>query len=90
MTQPTSSAGATSVADPLRLSEVRPSRELLQSLLAVSHAGTPEEILSTNVAGFLYVTAIDLNAGTLTYLAPCPGELPGKYLLAGLLKVYFD
>lgn len=82
--------GAQSVADPLRLSEVRPGRELVQSLVAVSHATTPEELLTTNVAGFLYITAVDVAQTTITYLAPCPGNLPGKYLLAGTLKVSFD
>ena len=78
------------MADPLRLSEVRVTRELTQSLLAVSHATTPEELLRTNVAGFLYVTGVDLQQGTITYLAPCPGKLPGRFLLAGTLKVYFE
>lgn len=83
-------AGATSVADPLKLAEVRPSRELVQSLLAVSHATTPEELLTSNIAGFVYITAIDITQSTITYLAPCPGNLPGKYLLSGTVKVYFD
>ena len=26
----------------------------------------------------------------VTYLAPCPGALPAKYLLAGAFKVYLD
>ena len=82
--------GAMSVADPLRLAEVRPGRDLVQSLLAVSHASTQDELLSTNIAGFLYVTAVDLTHGTITYLAPCPGNLPGKFLLTGTLKVYFE
>ncbi len=29
-------------------------------------------------------------APAVTYLAPCPGPLPGKFLLAGSFKVYFD
>lgn len=78
------------MADPLRLSEVRPGRDLVQSLVAVSHATTPEELLTTNVAGFLYITAVDMAQSTITYLAPCPGNLPGKYLLAGTLKVSID
>ena len=83
-------AGAQSVADPLRLSEVRPGRDLVQSLVAVSHATTPEELLTTNIAGFLYITGVDVAQSTITYLAPCPGNLPGKYLLAGSLKVSLD
>jgi len=83
-------AGAQSVADPLRLSEVRPGRDLVQSMVAISHATTPEELLTANVAGFLYITAVDIAQATITYLAPCPGNLPGKYLLAGTHKVSFD
>lgn len=26
----------------------------------------------------------------VTYLAPCPGPLPGKFLLAGSYKTYLD
>lgn len=31
-----------------------------------------------------------LLCSAVTYLAPCPGELPGKYLLAGSFKLYLD
>lgn len=39
-------AGATSVADPLRLSRVGNPQELLYTLVAVSHAQEPELLLS--------------------------------------------
>lgn len=82
--------GASSVADPLRMTEIRPSKELTQNLVAVSHATKPDELLTVNVAGFLYITNIDMATSTITYLAPCPGNLPGKFILVGTLKVFFE
>lgn len=42
------------------------------------------------MAGFIYVQDVDLAKGTLTYLAPCAGPLPGSLLLAGSFKTYLD
>ena len=83
-------AGAASVVDPLRLAPVAPSLELLNCLVAVSHAAAPEQLLRQNVAGFLHISDVDVVARTLTYLAPCPGPLPGGLLLTGNLKVFFE
>ncbi|KAK4750099.1 hypothetical protein SAY87_027548 [Trapa incisa] len=77
--------GAKSVADPLRLAPVNINRELLHVVLAVSFAKEPEEIISSNVAGFIYVTDIDIQRKKITYLAPSPGDLPGKFLIMGSL-----
>ena len=82
--------GATAVADPLRIAPVTSCSELLRCLLAVSHAQAPEQLLSSNVAGFLYVTDVDVKQNTITFLAPCPGPLPGKYLMTGSFQVYFE
>ena len=79
------------MADPLRVAPViRLGRDLMQSLVAVSHASSPDELLSSNIAGFLYITNIDSMENTVTYLAPCPGNLPGRFLLIGSLKFYLD
>ncbi|KAL9689399.1 hypothetical protein QQ045_009784 [Rhodiola kirilowii] len=59
--------------------------DLLHSVLAVSFAKEPDQIISSNVAGYTYITDIDMHRKTVTYLAPSAGELPGKYLLAGTL-----
>lgn len=83
-------AGAASVVDPLRLAPVAPSLELLNCLVAVSHAASPEQLLQQNVAGFLHIMDVDVVQRTITYLAPCPGPLPGKFLLTGSLKVFFE
>lgn len=82
--------GASSVADPLRLTRITSPSDLLYCILAVSHAPEPALLLASNVAGFIYVQDVDVAKGTVTYLAPCPGALPAKYLLAGSFKVYLD
>ncbi len=60
----------------------------MHSLLGVSHAQTPDQLLSSNVAGFVLVTDVDVARGTVTYLSPCAGPLPGRYLLAGSLTAF--
>ncbi len=80
-------AGATSVADPLRLSSVAPGPELLHCLLAISHATEPSRVAAENVAGFLYVKDVDREQQTLVCLAPCSGNLPGTLLLASAFKI---
>lgn len=77
--------GAEPVADPTRLVAVNISRDLLHLVLAVSYAKEPDQIISSNVAGFIYVTDIDIQRKKITYLAPCPGELPSKFLIVGTL-----
>ena len=39
-----------------------------------------------DVAGFIYVTEVDMTNKRFTYLAPGPGELPSRNLLTGSLK----
>jgi polyribonucleotide 5'-hydroxyl-kinase len=78
--------GAQSTVDPVRLVEIIPSSEIVHSVLGVSHAKTPDQILTTNLAGFLYVTEVNFERQKITCLAPCPGPLPSKYLLLGSLK----
>ncbi|KAI3850352.1 hypothetical protein MKW92_004582 [Papaver armeniacum] len=77
--------GAEPTADPTRLVPVNINRDLLHVVLAVSYAKEPSEIISSNVAGFIYVTDIDVQRKTITYLAPSLGELPSKYLIMGSL-----
>ena len=42
------------------------------------------------MAGFIYVQGVDVAKGTLTYLSPTAGPLPGALLLAGAFKIYLD
>jgi len=80
--------GAERTVNPTRLLKVTPSSEILHSVLGVSHARTQEAVLETNLAGFVYVTEVNLEKRKVTLLAPCPGPLPGKYVLVGSLKWY--
>lgn len=78
------------MATALRLQPVRPGNELLHCLLAISHAASEDELLTKNVAGFLYVRDVDVAKGIISCFAPAPGELPGKLLLQGSFKTYFE
>lgn len=82
--------GATSVMDPLEVSFVSNPKDLLYSMVAVSHAPSADLLLSVNVAGFIYIQGVDVDRGTFTYLTPSGGELPGKVLLMGSYKVYLN
>lgn len=77
--------GAEPTADPTRLVPVNISSDLLHSVLAISFAKETNQILSSNVAGFICVTEVDIQRNQITYLAPCPGELPSKFLIMGNL-----
>ncbi|RYR54021.1 hypothetical protein Ahy_A06g029272 isoform F [Arachis hypogaea] len=77
--------GAEPVADPTRVVPVNINRDLLHMVLAVSFAKEPEEIISSNVAGFIYVTDVDIQRKKITYLAPSAGDLPSKFLILGSL-----
>ncbi|XP_044505948.1 protein CLP1 homolog [Mangifera indica] len=78
--------GADPVANPLRLVPVNIDRDLLHSVLAISYAKEPDQLLSSNVAGFIYVTEVDTQGKTVTYLGPSAGNLPSKYLIMGTLS----
>ncbi len=56
-------------------------RELLNHVLAVSFASTTEELLMTNVAGFVCVTKVNAEEQKLTLLSPQPKPLPDTCLL---------
>lgn len=77
--------GAEPVADPLRVVPVNISHDLLHLVVAVSYAKEPEDIVTSNVAGFIYITDVDVQRKKLTYLAPSAGELPSKILILGTL-----
>lgn len=77
--------GAEPSADPTRVALVSITSDLVHAVLAVSYAKEPELLLSSNVAGFIYITDIDMERKKIQYIAPCPGELPSRFLLAGSL-----
>ncbi|KAH9567043.1 hypothetical protein CY35_03G009100 [Sphagnum magellanicum] len=77
--------GAEPTADPTRIVHVSINRDLIHLVLAVSGAKDPEHLLSSNVLGFIYITDVDIPRKKVTFVAPCPGPLPNKLLLAGSL-----
>ncbi|BBN14284.1 polyribonucleotide 5'-hydroxyl-kinase [Marchantia polymorpha subsp. ruderalis] len=77
--------GAEPTADPTRVVPVSISRDLMHAVLAVSYAKDPEHLLGSNIAGFIYVTDVDIPRRKITFVAPCPGPLPSNLLLAGSL-----
>ncbi|KAL6960711.1 Protein CLP1 [Sarracenia purpurea var. burkii] len=77
--------GAEPAADPTRLVPVTINRDLLHLVLGVSFAKEPDQIISSNVAGFIYITDIDIQRKKITYLAPSAGELPSRFLIVGTL-----
>ncbi|GAB2294325.1 Protein CLP1 [Dionaea muscipula] len=77
--------GAEPAADPTRVVPVNISQDLLHLVLAVSFAKEPDQIISSNVAGFIYITDVDMQRRKITYLAPSAGELPSKVLIHGSL-----
>lgn len=78
--------GQQSQANPMRVKNEPVNAELMQALLAVSHAEKPEDIPNANVAGFVLVRDVDNAGGTCQLLAPCEGRMPGRYLIAGSLR----
>lgn len=78
------------MADPLRVSPVAIGMDLLHRLLAISYAEGESQLVSANIAGFLYVKDVELAERTLVCLAPAAGNLPGRLLIAGSFQVYFD
>jgi polyribonucleotide 5'-hydroxyl-kinase len=72
--------------DPLCAVEVLPSQDLTYSLAAVVYCSDPSELLRASVAGFLYISKVDLDRRTLTVLSPCPGALPSRILVVGTIK----
>ncbi|CAH8321817.1 unnamed protein product [Eruca vesicaria subsp. sativa] len=79
--------GSEPVSDPLKVTPVGiDDRDVLHSILAVSYAQEPEQIVSSNVSGFVYVTDVNVQRKTITYLAPSQGTLPKKFLVAGSLS----
>ncbi|XP_020284023.1 protein CLP1 homolog isoform X2 [Pseudomyrmex gracilis] len=65
-----------------KLVAVTPGPSLLHHLLSVSFADSPEDdVVQTNVAGFVCVTNVDVERQTFTVLSPQPRPLPNTVLL---------
>jgi len=75
--------GGVSHLDPSMVRMLNPSQEQQHSILAVSYAQSQQECISSNVAGFIHVSDVDMMTSSLTCLLPCPGQLPGQYMIMG-------
>ncbi|XP_014676497.1 PREDICTED: polyribonucleotide 5'-hydroxyl-kinase Clp1-like isoform X2 [Priapulus caudatus] len=66
----------------LKLVAVPPSNQLLHHVLAVSMALTSDDdIVRSNVMGFICINGVDMEKKVLTILAPAPRPLPRSILL---------
>ncbi|KYN17107.1 Protein CLP1 like protein [Trachymyrmex cornetzi] len=65
-----------------KLVAVKPGPNLLHHLLSVSFVDSPkDDVVQTNVAGFVCVINVDVDRQTFTVLSPQPGPLPNTVLL---------
>mmetsp|Transcript_8160 Transcript_8160/g.36397 ORF Transcript_8160/g.36397 Transcript_8160/m.36397 type:complete len:478 (+) Transcript_8160:922-2355(+) len=78
--------GAEPTLDPNRIAPIAIQSDLIHSILAVSQAKEESEVSDAPVAGYVHVAKVDMQAKRLTLLAPAPGELPSRILMAGTLK----
>lgn len=71
-----------------KIFQIQPSTALVNHLLAVNAYEETEDdadkinLMETNLWGYLVVTKVDMEKGTLTVLSPQPKPLPNTYLLA--------
>ena len=61
---------------------------LLNAVLAVvlTSSSKCDDLLAAPAAGFVYVSAVDVESGKVTLLAPSPAALPSNVLLSGAIK----
>jgi polyribonucleotide 5'-hydroxyl-kinase len=86
--------GVDPAANETKLTGVTASEDLLHSILSVSAVPWARDmddaqrnaVVDATVAGFIYVSEVNVKGHTLTALAPAPGPLPGRILLAGTIK----
>ncbi|PRP78662.1 pre-mRNA cleavage complex subunit [Planoprotostelium fungivorum] len=70
-----------------RLMEITPSGEVTHCILGVTyHATSMENVLSNNLAGFLYVSEVNVEKQKITFSSPSPGPFPSSYLLMNSLR----
>ncbi|XP_072038942.1 polyribonucleotide 5'-hydroxyl-kinase Clp1-like [Amphiura filiformis] len=74
--------GMTPEDNQTKLVPVQPSLELAHHLLSVSLAkDRRDDLINTNVAGFVCITNVDMERRQFTVLSPAPRPLPRRYLL---------
>lgn len=79
--------GMTATDNKTKLVVVQPSLTLLHHILSISFAdSTDEDIVTTNVTGFICVTNVDIERQTITILSPQPRPLPKNICLLSDLQ----
>jgi polyribonucleotide 5'-hydroxyl-kinase len=74
--------GMTAQDNSTKLVPVHPSESIVHHVLSVSMAGSLEDdVVQTNVAGFIVITAVDAERQMFTVLSPAPRPLPNNILL---------
>ncbi len=76
--------------DPLQVLPMHIGMDLIHTVCAVSHAKSPDQLLESNIAGFVYIEDVDTSKSTVTFRSPAPGPSPGLYWLAGSIKVILN
>ena len=70
-----------------KLVSVDPSPDLLHTLCGLSLANSlDEDLVRTNLAGFVCITDIDMDRQVFTALAPAPHPLPRRFLLLSSIR----
>uniref|UniRef100_U5EVR2 Protein CLP1 homolog n=1 Tax=Corethrella appendiculata TaxID=1370023 RepID=U5EVR2_9DIPT len=69
-----------------KLVAIQPNHGLLHHILAVSFESSEENVIQTNIAGFICVTNVDMDRQVLTVLSPQPRPLPQTILLLSDLQ----
>ncbi|ELU18019.1 hypothetical protein CAPTEDRAFT_222774 [Capitella teleta] len=64
-----------------KLVPIQPSGALRHHILSVSSANSTEEIVDSNVLGFIVITEVDIDRKIFSILSPTPGPLPRHILL---------
>ena len=86
--------------DSTQLVRITPTSDLINSIVAVVHpidddssatsgsesSDNLKAVAQCNVAGFLWLVQVEVDADNLTFISACPGPLPSKHILVGSLK----
>jgi polyribonucleotide 5'-hydroxyl-kinase len=78
--------GTKRLLDPNEPNKATPTLDLINCILAVSYSNDPSNLFYSPIAGFIYVSAVDMNKKTLTVLCPAPGPLPSNNFLLSNIK----
>jgi hypothetical protein len=68
------------------------SQVVLLLLLLLPHfcAQVPDQLLSSNIAGFVWINGVDVTNNKVTCLMPTSAAMPGSYLLTGTIKTFIQ